>query len=184
MTEKEINKLGADHLKKRMELHKLNQTEVDKLTGIPQNRISRIIRNKNRISLPDFVKMCELLNADFSDYFYEVTGGHNHNKDDQPIDIMSISNSQKSIISDTFNAKSPVAQMMLRYNEYASLLSHPFSPPPSYLQDVPQDDSIPACNRTALYSWLCQLDGVGGTPSIFADINSVERNFQLECRMD
>lgn len=184
MTKKEINKLGAEHLKKRMEIHKLNQSEVDKLTGVPQNRISRIIRNKNKISLPDFVKMCEVLHKDFSEYFYEVTGGHNHKQSSPDSKYYVNFIPQKSITSDSFQPKSPLARLMLHSADCASSPSHKLPQAPSFIPVFPQDQSIPTCIYDRYYLRFCVADGVWGPPSLFGYSNQIIRNLQLESCMD
>lgn len=74
MAGKEINKEWGEFLKAQMDEKNMNQVELSRLTGIRQDRISRIVRAENKISLQDFVMLGMVLAPDAIRDLYKKAG--------------------------------------------------------------------------------------------------------------
>ncbi len=173
MTGSDYNKVFSDYIINRMEAQKLNQSEVSRLTGIRQDKISRIVNGHSRIALPDFVKLMEVLSPDFTKQMLKNVGKN--------LNIMLTSGLQKSVESDKFVSKSHLAWLML--NSQCDSL-YQLSPTPPHIQNFKKNYSTRNCRNDRSISLLCFFDGVGAQNTITKNINKIVRDFQMEYRMD
>ena len=166
MNAKDINKAFSDFLKEKMEKAMLNQSELARRTGIPQDRISRIVNDESRISLHDFVILCSQLDADFTKDLLGRLGETRY--------IMSTLE-----VKNPYLQYFPLAQQML-LNVSDEQHSHPFLQAPSCLEAWSALNSVSIRAFTESKSDLRKPDGVWMPFAFTKNCYTVSDNFKLQ----
>lgn len=169
----ELNSFFSGLVKKRMEAQKLNQSEVSRLTGVRQDKISRIVNGQSRISLPDFVRIMDVISPDITKDFL-VKAGY-----DSKYYVTLVMEK-----SDTFVPIANVAHLLRKAINAKETSLYILSPPPSYLQDQEGNHPRRTCSDHRHFPVFRLPDGDGTPHTIVANLNQNLRSIQLEYFMD
>jgi len=143
------------------------------MTGVRQDKISRIVNGQSRIALPDFVRIMDVISPDITRDFLVKAGFDSKY-------YVSLAMEK----SDTFVPISHVARLLRKALSAEEKSLYLLSPPPSYLQNQEGNHPRRACSDHRDFPLLHLPDGDGTTHTIIKNINQIMFGFQLESCMD
>lgn len=166
MSSSEINNDWAAYLRDRMEAQKLNQSELSKLTKVRQDKISRYLNCKNKITLAEFELLISVLSPDLSRILSEKRG--------RPIILCYPL--AKEIYS---NIHLNLIQSPSRDKSHSHIHRPIFTIPP----DRSWVDSTPACKNDERKPIIHQSSGDRPETTLEKYFNKALSDIQLQCKL-
>lgn len=164
----QIDRLFSKRLDEKMQSNRVNQMELARMTGIQQNKISRILRGRTRIVLQDYVILMMRLDPEFRKEMHTLYGD----------ELYILCQPWQWPV---FSIHAGHAGIDLAFGTvYVSAPSKPLCPPLSLHEGVSWLHSVNSSKDAGMFANVCCVDGVWATVAIPEYHTTVQRDFQCQ----